>query len=244
MDTLFNDLCQKIGLSDGDMPSILLEAAQCDIIVMQAEKDFFYEAGLTNAKTYLEDGSQSLGASFKKFLDKVLDAVLNVIQNALTTITNLFKKDRITEEEFMKSDAHMVMLDQDYEKLLKDVHEQMLKGNKILQKISSATKIDVHAVEEFVKDAEIITKMKKKYKNPTLMQIYRMPDIFRDMKVEESLKQQEHDMHLLYDTCLKSIKEPEQQKAATKVMSAASKMVNHCIASIHSLLKKSTPKKK
>ena len=207
--------------------SILLEA-EYDIAVMRAEKEYLYEAGLASIDTmFNESGDEKQDSAFKKFLEKVFNAATKVIQGVLSAISNLFKKEHITEEDFMDSDAHVIMLTNDIEGLSNKVDEEMRKGSKLIQRLSKGLHVPDTEIDNFIKSANSVMK-NKKTSNVTKIDMAMIPYEVLKGKVTAPLEQREKDMKVLYDTCIKQIEDSrrakENQEKARKVYMAASKM--------------------
>lgn len=132
---------------------------QHDIDIDHFYNDYKLESTLAeiNGSVFTEAEASSdkkENSKFVTFVKRIVASIQKFISDGLEMVQNMFsKKEHLDPETFMKSQTGQIMLEYDVKKVQKQVEDEVLKGRKIVQLISKATKVDDKMVADFVDGA-------------------------------------------------------------------------------------------
>ena len=141
-----------------------------DIAVDTANKEYVFECGLidfSDDRLFIESEENNTETdakkenAFVKAVKAICTAIKNFISDLVSTIIGIFDtRERITDKDYLASNTGKVRLERDVRKLEEIVDDEILKGNKLLQKVSSITGISDKAIDDWVqKSSERISKV-------------------------------------------------------------------------------------
>ena len=143
--------------------SFISAEAAMDIAVDRANKEYVYEMGLielSDNKLFIEATTDVAAATvdvkkenaFIKAVKAICNAICNFIGDIIASITSIFDgREHITEEDYLKSNMGKVRLAKDVKKIEAVVDDEIRKGNKLLQMISSKTGISDEVIDNWVR---------------------------------------------------------------------------------------------
>ena len=154
---VFSAINCRENLDPIDLALIVAETTM-DIEVDTAIKDYFYESGLSSCEAdniFMEASEEEKSDNiFKKAVEAIIAAISNFIDGVISAIQNLFDgRENLTPEEYKASNAMKIRLNKDIMKLTDEIDNEILKGRKIIQKISSATGISDKVIAGFCDDS-------------------------------------------------------------------------------------------
>ncbi len=141
-----------------------------NIEIERATNDYMYESGLISLNDnsiFIEsqDATESsTGKKHENIFIKALKAICNAIRNFIgdivSVIAGLFDgRENIKPEEYFESPTAKVRLDRDVKQLEYIVDDEIRKGNKLLQKVSSKTGVSDEEIDSWVRTGA--TKLEK-----------------------------------------------------------------------------------
>ena len=137
--------------------SFLLAETAFDIEIEKANKDYYVESGLvelSNTDIFIEsenDGKKEENI-FIKAIKKICTAIRNLITDVFSSIMSIFdNRPNLTAEEYLASEDAQVRLEKDTRKVEQIVDDEIRKGNKLLQKVSSVTGISDEVIDNWIR---------------------------------------------------------------------------------------------
>ena len=126
-----------------------------DIAVACANKEYEFNSGLIsfNSEELFHEAADTKKENvFVAFVKGVFNAIRNLFSGIAESISNIFdtRKD-INMEDVLKSSKAKVQLDKDINKLNDVVDDEIRKGNKLLQMISSTTGISDDKIDQWIR---------------------------------------------------------------------------------------------
>ena len=142
--------------------SFIAAETALDIAVARANKDYIYESGLiklSDDKLFMEEGQTADSIvdtkkenTFIKAVKAICNAIRNFIGDLISSVASIFdNRDNITPEDYLESTTGKMTLQKDTEKLEKIVADEIRKGNKLLQKVSSLTGISDEEIDKWIR---------------------------------------------------------------------------------------------
>ena len=139
--------------------SFIAAETALDIAVARATKEYTLESGLielSDDKLFIEsEGNPSDSKrenAFVKAVKAVCNAIRKFIGDLFSSIMSIFNgRENITPEDYLASTTGKMRLEKDTEKLEKIVDEEIRKGNKLLQQISSKTGVEDDVVDSYIR---------------------------------------------------------------------------------------------
>jgi hypothetical protein len=125
-----------------------------EIAVASANKEYEFESNLisfNSEEIFHEATDAKKENAFVKFVKGICNAIRNLFAGIAESISNIFdtRKD-INMEDVLKSSKAKVQLDKDINKLNDVVDDEIRKGNKLLQMISSTTGISDDKIDQWI----------------------------------------------------------------------------------------------
>ena len=118
---------------------------------------------LEEDETFLE----AAGNKFSEAVHKIISAISNFINSFIEMVENAFSnKEHITGDDFVNSKTGQLAFNADAKKIQAQIDDEVLKGRKIIQAISSKTGIDDKTVAEFCDTAFDVGKSVGKFVLP------------------------------------------------------------------------------
>lgn len=150
--------------------SFIAAETALDIAITRANKEYVYESGLielSDNKLFIEAGTETSDTnvkrenSFVKAVKAICTAIRNFIGDLIASIINIFDgRENLSAEEYFDAPTTKIRLDNDVREMEAIVDDEIRKGNKLLQKISSATGISDEEIDSWMKKgAERIGKL-------------------------------------------------------------------------------------
>lgn len=140
--------------------SFIASETAMDIAVARANKEYVYESGLielSDDKLFIESENESTEAdvkrenAFVKAIKAICTAIRNFIGDLIASIASIFDgREDLTAEEYFDSPTAKVRLSNDVNEMEAIVDDEIRKGNKLLQKISSATGISDKEIDTWI----------------------------------------------------------------------------------------------
>jgi hypothetical protein len=141
--------------------------AETDLDIDRAVHDFCNESAILSLSIFTEADEEVVKGAEKtsgnKFLDlinRIVQATKRVVTNFITAVRDTFGfRENITAEEYFQSSNAIIRFDEDTRKINAEIHEELLKGRKMIQLVSKGTHIDDHLIAAFVdRCAKIVNK--------------------------------------------------------------------------------------
>lgn len=118
--------------------------------------DFYNESSLSALEIFIESDEESKGAEksssnrFIGLIEKIIKAVKRVFSSFISNIKDAFKlNDNITAEDYFKDPNVKIQFTEDVQRINEEIDEEILKGRKIVQKISKGTHMDPRVVADY-----------------------------------------------------------------------------------------------
>ena len=158
------------------LPELVFESSfERDYTILEKSFDIEFDKIINNYTTEsalltLEEDETFLEAAGNKFSDavhKIIDTIVNFINSFIEMIENAFSnKKHITGDDFINSKTGQLAFNADAKKIQAQIDDEVLKGRKIIQAISSKTGIDDKTVAEFCDTAFDVGKSVGKFVLP------------------------------------------------------------------------------
>ena len=158
------------------LPELVFESSfERDYTILEKSFDIEFDKIINNYTTEsalltLEEDGTFLEAAGNKFSDavhKIIDTIVNFINSFIEMIENAFSnKKHITGDDFINSKTGQLTFNADVKKIQEQIDDEVLKGRKIVQAISSKTGIDDKTVAEFCDTAFDVGKSVGKFVLP------------------------------------------------------------------------------
>ena len=141
------------------LPELVFESSfERDYTILEKSFDIEFDKIINNymaesALLALEEDETFLEAAGNKFSDavhKIIDTIVNFINSFIEMIENAFSnKKHITGDDFINSKTGQLTFNADVKKIQEQIDDEVLKGRKLIQAISSATGVDDKTVANF-----------------------------------------------------------------------------------------------
>lgn len=132
-----------------------IEYRKCELEVTKAMNEYFNESLMIDlmGNVYTESEEEKKAVNDNKFI-KVIKSIIDTMEKFFTNFIQLFKdifskKQGITSDDYFQSETAEMKFNSDYAKTIENVEKEVLKGRKIIQKISKSTGIDDRIVAEY-----------------------------------------------------------------------------------------------
>ena len=145
------------------LPELVFESSfERDYAILEKSFDIEFDKIMNNytaesALLTLEEDETFLEAAGNKFSDAVhtiINTISNFINSFIEMVENAFSnKEHITGNDFANSKTGQLAFNADVKKIQAQIDEEVLKGRKVIQAISSATGIDDKTVADFCDNA-------------------------------------------------------------------------------------------
>ena len=203
------------------LPELVFESSfERDYTILEKSFDIEFDKIINNytaesALLTLEEDETFLEAAGNKFSDavhKIIDTIVNFINSFIEMIENAFSnKKHITGDDFINSKTGQLTFNADAKKIQAQIDDEVLKGRKIIQAISSKTGIDDKTVADFCDKALDVGKNVGKFALPVAAAWGVKTFLLNSMKKDkEQVKQ-------LGDEVAKET-DPKKQKQKMKVL--------------------------
>ena len=203
------------------LPELVFESSfERDYAILEKSFDIEFDKIINNytaesALLTLEEDETFLEAAGNKFSDavhKIIDTIVNFINSFIEMIENAFSnKKHITGDDFINSKTGQLTFNADAKKIQAQIDDEVLKGRKIIQAISSKTGIDDKTVADFCDKALDVGKNVGKFALPVAAAWGVKTFLLNSMKKDkEQVKQ-------LGDEVAKET-DPKKQKQKMKVL--------------------------
>ena len=158
------------------LPELVFESSfERDYVILEKSFDIEFDKIINNYMTEsallaLEEDETFLEAAGNKFSEavhKIISAISNFINSFIEMVENAFSnKEHITGDDFVNSKTGQLAFNADAKKIQAQIDDEVLKGRKIIQAISSKTGIDDKTVAEFCDTAFDVGKSVGKFVLP------------------------------------------------------------------------------
>lgn len=158
------------------LPELVFESSfERDYTILEKSFDIEFDKIINNytaesALLALEEDETFLEAADNKFSEavhKIVDTIVNFINNFIEMIENAFSnKKHITGDDFINSKTGQLTFNADVKKIQEQIDDEVLKGRKLIQAISSATGVDDKTVANFCDKAPNVAKHVGKFVLP------------------------------------------------------------------------------
>ena len=198
---------------------------QFDIDISRLLSRAIYEANIEmiegNYVTEAENNQQAPANTEKgeNFLQKMIARIRNFISGFLDTVKNLFRsKEHVNLESYLASNTGQMEMEYDLKQVQQNLDSEMLKGRKLVQKISSATGVDDAEVANFCDTAARAIQKHGK----TIVKIGVTFALFKAMT--SKFRDKDREVAAMYDN-VPLIKDPKKKAQAAKVLASMANLI-------------------
>ena len=165
------------------------------------------------------ESSTEVNKTNENLLQKIISKVRLFIQNFLDSISNLFKsKEHVDIDSYLASNTGQMEMEYDIKQIQSNLDNEMLKGRKLVQKISSVTGASDQEVANFCDGAARIIQKHGK----TAVKIGVTFALFKAMT--SKFRDKDRELADMYDK-VPLIKDPQKKAQAAKVLNSIAHMV-------------------
>lgn len=176
------------------------------------EGEYTTEASDDSQPATVDDKGENL-------LQKIITKIKNFISGFLDAVSNLFKsKEHVDLESYLASNTGQMEMEYDLQKIQQNLDSEMLKGRKLVQKISSATGVDDAEVANFCDTAARAIQKHGK----TILKVGVTFALFKAMT--SKFRDKDREVSEMYDR-VKIIKDPKKKAQAAKVLNAMASLI-------------------
>lgn len=132
-----------------------IEYSKCELSIAKAINDYINESTMIDliGDNYTESEEEKEAVNDNKFI-KVIKSIIEATEKFFTNFIQLFqdifsKKNKMTNEDYFQSETAEIQFNSDYAKTIENVEKEVLKGRKIIQRISKSTGIDDRVVADY-----------------------------------------------------------------------------------------------
>lgn len=207
---------------------------ECSVALSRLNNAYSYESAISDIDVITEEASEKKTSSFSAFVTKVIDSIKKMITDFCEMIENIFsKKERVTTSDYLNSNAGKTQLTKDMDEIQRKVDNEMLKGRKLVQAISKATKIPDREVADFVDGCSKFVKDNGKAVIATAGTVASIAI------VNKHLKNKNNEIDNIKNDAKAADGDKEKENAIKKVVNSLSTVMSHYI-SLSSLYVKNT----
>lgn len=215
-----------------------------NISVERAYLDYYRESSLDELDhSFMEAVESANTSAFVVAVNKIIASIKNFIGGFIRMIENMFSgKENMTAEDYFESPTGKIQFQCDVREIEKAIDQEVLKGRKLIQAISSVTGVSDEEVAKFVDGT---TKALKKF-TPIVIPAVAAWGI--KSAVAKSMKKNEKDVEELGKAAVNNPNPDEKKKhQITKVINAIDSLIGEGVklnAEFMKQLKKAEKKKK
>lgn len=202
---------------------------QFDILERQFDIDIqrLYSRAIYESQVEMIDGKYMTEAESKteinganeNLLQKIISKVRLFIRNFLDSVSNLFKsKEHVDIDSYLASNTGQMEIEYDIKQIQSNLDNEMLKGRKLVQKISSVTGASDQEVATFCDGAARIIQKHGK----TAVKIGVTFALFKAMT--SKFRDKDRELSDMYDK-VPLIKDPQKKAQAAKVLNSIAHMI-------------------
>lgn len=139
--------------SDPFYKETVIDIKECNISFLQLDNIYFIESQLNNEKK---------DSIFKRYISRLIEIIRSTIERFINKVKDFFKiQEHMTTDDYLNSNSGQIQLSKDIEKINKQIDEEIIKGSKLIQSISTHTHIDDTVVADFLNRTASLLKVGK-----------------------------------------------------------------------------------